>query len=118
MYSFLRFATVSVLAVAGAGCSVTLPVRGQVQNSPETFRGTATGHLDGGGNLHMVSSKVTVCQGNFVCVNHRQGEGVFNCDDQRSGPFTFVSTGRAGTGYGTLGGDRRPSVRVQDVVRE
>jgi hypothetical protein len=81
---------------------MTLPVRGQVQNSAETFTGTATGHLNGGGNLQMVSSKGAVCNGNFVYVTHRQGEGVFNCDDGRSGPFAFVSTGTSGTGHGTL----------------
>ena len=54
----------------------------------------------------MVSSKGAVRKGNFVYVTHRQGEGVFNCDDGRSGPFTFASTGTAGTGYGTLGNER------------
>ena len=72
---------------------MTLPVRGQVQNSPETFTGTATGHLNGGGNVQMVSSKGAVSNVNVVYVTHMQGEGVFNCDDGRSGPFAFVSTG-------------------------
>jgi hypothetical protein len=102
----LRLAAASLISLACTGCSMTLPVRGQVQNSPENFTGTATGHLNGGGNLQMVSSKGAVCKGNFVYVNHRQGEGVFNCDDGRSGPFTFVSTGTSGTGYGSLGNDR------------
>jgi hypothetical protein len=106
MPSLFRLAGASLIAVVSAGCTMTLPVRGQVQNSPETFRGTATGHLDGGGNLTMVSSKGAVCKGNFVYVTHRHGEGVFSCDDGRSGPFTFVSTGTAGTGYGTLGNER------------
>lgn len=88
------------------GCSMTLPVKGQVQNSAETFTGTATGYLDGGGNLKIVSSKGAVCEGNFVYVNRRQGSGVFDCDDKRSGPFEFVSTGSRGTGYGSLGGER------------
>jgi hypothetical protein len=34
------------------------------------------------------------------------GDGVFNCDDGRSGPITFASTGTSGTGYGTLGNER------------
>ena len=85
---------------------MTLPVRGRVQNSAETLSGTATGHLNGGGNLHMVSSKGPVCNGNFVYVTHRQGEGVFNCDDGRSGPCSFVSTGTSGTGHGTLDNQR------------
>lgn len=88
------------------GCSMTLPVKGQVQNSTETFTGTTTGYIDGGGNLKIVSSKGAVCEGNFVYINHRQGSGVFSCDDKRSGPFEFVSTGSRGTGYGSLGGER------------
>jgi hypothetical protein len=54
----------------------------------------------------MVSSKGVVCNGNFVYVTHRQGEGVFNCDDGRSGPFAFESTGTSGTGHGTLDNQR------------
>lgn len=88
------------------GCSMTLPVKGQLQNVPETFSGTATGYMDGGGNLKIVTSNGAVCEGNFVYVNRRQGSGVFACDDKRSGPFEFVSTGTRGTGYGSLGGER------------
>jgi hypothetical protein len=106
MPSPFRPAIASLIVLACTGCALTLPVRGQVQNSPETFSGTATGHLGGGGELSLVSSKGAVCRGNFVYVTRRQGEGVFNCDDGRSGPFTFASTGTAGTGYGTLGNER------------
>jgi hypothetical protein len=106
MSSLVRLVSTSLISITCAGCTMTLPVRGQVQSTQETFNGTATGHLDGGGNLQMVSSKGAVCKGNFVYVNHRQGEGVFNCDDGRSGPFTFVSAGTAGTGYGTLDSQR------------
>lgn len=88
------------------GCSMTLPVQGQVQNSTETFSGTATGYLDGGGNLKIVSSKGAVCEGNFVYTSSREGKGIFHCDDKRSGPFEFVSTGTRGTGTGDLGGER------------
>ena len=101
----------NVLAVALAtivlsGCSMTLPVRGQIQNAGETFTGTATGYMNGGGNLSVVSSTGAVCKGDFVYVTRRQGEGIFTCDDGRSGPFQFVSTGTSGTGYGDLGGQR------------
>lgn len=84
-------------------CSLTLPVRGNVQNSTETFTGFATGYMDGGGDLRIVSSKGATCTGKFVYVVRRMGEGVFLCDDGRSGPFRFVSTGTSGTGQGTLG---------------
>jgi hypothetical protein len=94
-----------LLAVLQSAC-MTLDVKGKVQNSDETFSGTATGYMNGGGNLKIISSKGAVCEGNFVYVNHRQGSGVFTCDDGRTGPFDFVSTGSSGTGYGDLGGQR------------
>ena len=93
-------------AVLLASCSMTLPVRGNVMNSSETFTGTATGYMDGGGNLTIVTTKGATCKGNFVYVSRRDGEGVFTCDDGRTGPFSFVSTGTRGTGKGDLGGER------------
>ncbi len=83
---------------------MTLPVRGQLQGSDETFSGSATGYIDGGGTLKMVSSRGTTCEGDFVYVTRRQGSGVFTCNDNRSGPFEFVSTGKRGTGTGNLSG--------------
>lgn len=102
-------ANLIILAVTAAllsACSVTLPVKGQIQNSDETFSGTATGHMDGGGEMTLLSSKGATCTGNFSYVTSRNGEGVFSCSDGRSGPFQFVSTGSRGTGYGDLGGQR------------
>ena len=96
----------ALFTVALAGCSMTLPVRGSVQDSPETFQGTATGYMDGGGVLKMTSSAGVSCSGQFAYITRRNGEGVFQCDDGRSGPFQFVSTGSRGTGYGDLGGKR------------
>ena len=87
-----------------SACSMTLPVKGQVQNSSETFTGTATGYLDGSGDLTIVSNTGVTCSGSFVYVTKRNGEGVFTCEDGRTGPFNFVSTGKRGTGYGSLGG--------------
>ncbi len=77
-----------------------------VQDSEETFTGTATGYIDGGGTLEIISSKGGTCKGNFVYISSREGKGVFNCDDKRSGPFEFVSTGSRGTGSGDLSGQR------------
>lgn len=99
-----KCAALVVTGLAVSGCSLTLPVRGQVSETDETFTGTATGYMDGAGTLEIVSNKGAVCKGNFVYVTRREGEGVFNCNDGRSGPFTFVSTGNRGTGRGTMGG--------------
>ena len=94
-----------VCAGATAACSMTLPVRGLVQNSNETFSGTATGYADGAGDLQVVSDTGAICDGEFVYVTRRNGQGIFNCSDGRSGPFQFVSTGTCGVGHGTLGGE-------------
>lgn len=95
------------LAVVGTvmlgGCSLTLPVRGQVSETTETFTGTATGYMDGAGDLTITTNQGATCTGAFVYVNRRQGEGTFTCNDGRTGPFTFVSTGQRGTGTGRLG---------------
>jgi hypothetical protein len=90
-----------------AACSMTLPVQGLIQSSSETFTGVATGYLDGGGDLKIVSSKGATCQGNFVYINSRQGRGIFTCDDKRTGPFEFVSTGTRGTGTGDMSNGER-----------
>lgn len=83
-------AAVALLALAG--CSMTLGVQGALSDGGETFTGSATGYLDGGGNLE-IHSKGRNCSGTFVYVNGRQGEGTFTCSDGPSGPFAFVSTG-------------------------
>ncbi len=83
---------------------MTLPVKGQMASGGETFTGTATGYSDGGGTLTIVSNRGRTCSGNFVYVTSRNGEGVFQCSDGQSGPFTFVSTGVRGTGTGEIGG--------------
>ena len=95
-----KLAVVLVLS----GCSLTLPVEGQLADGSETFTGTATGEADGGGTLNIVSNKGRTCSGNFVYVTARTGEGTFICSDSQSGPFTFVSTGSRGTGTGSIGG--------------
>lgn len=97
---------ISLLAIIfiTSACSMTLPLKGQSVTGDETFNGTATGYMNGGGDLTLVSNKGRVCNGNFVYVTSRQGEGVITCDDSQSGTFSFVSTGSSGTGKGELGG--------------
>jgi len=85
-------------------CSLTLPVNGQMSDGTETFTGSATGELDGGGKLSLISSSGRSCEGTFVYVTSRNGQGIFTCSDGQSGPFEFVSTGTRGTGTGRIGG--------------
>jgi hypothetical protein len=87
-----------------SGCAMTLPVKGQSSDGGETFTGSATGYADGGGNLQITSNKGRRCEGTFVYVTDRKGNGTFNCNDGQSGPFEFVSTGLRGTGTGNIGG--------------
>lgn len=100
----MKFTILPIACLALTACSMTLPVKGQVQNTPETFTGTATGYLDGSGDLKIVSNLGAVCEGDFVYVTKRTGEGIFSCEDGRTEPFNFVSTGKKGTGHGSLGG--------------
>lgn len=99
----MKIVPLFVLALTLSACSLTLPVRGLVQDSDERFSGIATGYMDGSGNLKIASNKGASCGGDFVYVTSRTGEGVFECSDGRSGPFRFVSAGSRGTGQGTLG---------------
>ena len=82
-----------------SGCSTT-SLRGQIQNGNETFTGTVRRYIDGTSKLTMVSSKGAKCTGYF----NRKREGLFTCDDGRSGSFEIVSTGGKKTGEGDLGG--------------
>jgi hypothetical protein len=95
-----------VCLISLAGCSLTLPVKGSFENTTEKFTGSATGYMDGAGDLTLASSNGRTCAGTFVYVNSRQGEGTAECSDGATGPFSFVSTGRRGTGSGTLRGER------------
>lgn len=96
------------IAAAGTleGCAttLTLPVAMAMQNSPERFTGTATGHMDGAGEIEATSTSGEKCVGRFVYVNGRQGSGSLTCADGRNGAFDFVSTGRRGTGQGQISG--------------
>ena len=98
----------AALALSGCATIIHLPVTGETQDTHEEFSGTATSNLsDGSGQLNIVSLKGGVsCEGNFVMMTARQGQGVLKCSDKRTGPFQFASTGVRGTGTGTLGGER------------
>lgn len=100
----VAFVTAGVVALALAGCSMTLPVTGQSVAGDETFTGSATGYADGGGTLTIISNRGLRCSGTFVYVTARNGSGTFNCTNGKSGPFKFVSTGTRGTGTGEIGG--------------
>lgn len=95
--------SLAVAMAAVAACSMTLPVQGALEDGTETFTGSATGDMDGGGKLQISSNKGRSCSGTFVYVTGRNGRGTFTCSDGQSGPFEFVSTGIRGTGTGRIG---------------
>lgn len=97
-------AAATIIIIGLAACSMTLPVKGAMEDGGETFTGSATGYMDGGGTLQIASNKGLTCSGQFVYETRRNGSGTFNCNNGQSGPFQFVSTGTRGTGTGRLGG--------------
>ena len=97
-------ASAAFVVVGLAACGTTQPVRGAMEDGTETFTGSATGQLDGGGTLQITSTKGLSCSGQYVYESFRNGRGTFNCTNGQSGPFEFVSTGTRGTGTGRIGG--------------
>ena len=85
---------------------MSVPVSGRFESGRVTITGVATGYLDSSGVLDLVSSNGLSIKGNFVYVTRREGQGTFVASDGRSGAFSFVSTGRRGTGVGNLGPDK------------
>jgi hypothetical protein len=81
-------------------------VEGVVEGGQEAFTGASFREIDGGGVLTVRSSSGAVCTGDFVYIRPREGAGTFRCSDNRTGPFSFVSTGFRGTGTGMIGGRR------------
>ncbi len=59
MRAFTLLCSVALLPA----CSMTLPVRGQVGDTGETFSGTATGYMDGASDLEIVSNRGATCRG-------------------------------------------------------
>lgn len=82
--------------------AISLPIEGKVQNSTETFTGTATVHLTGDGFLTLATSKGVACKGDFAYVTRQEGNGKVMCEDGRTGSFQFVSAGFSGSGSGEI----------------
>ena len=51
-----HFALVILMSAAVGGCSLTLPVQGQMNGGEGSFTGSATGYGDGSGTLTIVSN--------------------------------------------------------------
>ncbi|WP_428249221.1 hypothetical protein [Ferrovibrio sp.] len=96
----LVFTALSVFVLAG--CSTAVPVSGSARNSDETFKGNAFPGIERSGKINVTSSRGATCEGSYVYINLREGEGTLNCSDGRSGKLVFVADGLKGIGNGTL----------------
>ena len=101
LFMSLLLLTTAMLILSG--CSFSLPVRGQVENSTETFLGTATGFKSRNGSMEVITNKGSHCNGTFVYTGSHMGTGIFTCDDGRTGPFEFSYHGLTGVGVGRFG---------------
>jgi hypothetical protein len=93
-----------VLAFTIPARAISLPIKGEVQNSAETFTGKATAFLSGDGSLILATNTGVTCYGDFVHVSSHAGTGTVLCTDGRLGIFNFVTTGLfTGSGNGKIG---------------
>ncbi len=99
-------ASLAVAALMTLTACAVQRVEGIVEGGQEAFTGGSFREIDGGGVLTVRSSSGAVCTGDFVYIRPREGAGTFRCSDNRTGPFSFVSTGFRGTGTGMIGGRR------------
>ena len=96
---------VALGAVASPAHAISLPIQGKVNNSTETFAGTARVRLTGGGELTLKTNKGVACKGDFVHISQQKGNGKVTCEDGRVGSFDFVTAGFSGTGSGIIGSE-------------
>jgi len=91
----------ALVASLAIGCSLTLPVHGEMEKSRERFLGEATGYLSGKGTLSIRLQSGVGCDGTFQhSASMSTGQGGFNCADGRTGDFFFTSKGTEGEGFG------------------
>lgn len=82
--------------------ALSFPIQGKVQNSTETFTGSAIVHFSGDGSLTLLTNKGVICQGDFGYVTRREGRGTVVCQDGRKGYFGFSTAGFSGSGSGKI----------------
>jgi hypothetical protein len=93
-------------ALGACASSVTSSLNGATEDGAEKFSGSSTTNMSGTGTLTIASEAGLSCSGRFVYVLHRLAKGTLNCLNGQSGSFDLVSTGRSGTGSGTIGSRR------------
>lgn len=92
--------------VALAGCAGD-NVSGRALATGETFTGTSSAGLIGGGSLSLQSSKGTKCEGRTMGSEQLGSSvAVITCDDGRAGSVVFVDGPGQSVGTGFLGTDK------------
>ena len=97
-----------IMPLALCACSKTFPVSGHIQRSGEKFVGTATSVMAGKSSIMMTTDEGVKCSGEYDApvvmgpTDGATGDGSFNCDDGRSGFFTFTGDTISGEGLGKM----------------
>lgn len=80
---------------------------GTIENTHETFIGTAAENWPNKPTLEIITNTGARCVGDIRSVSDREGQGHLHCSDGRRGAFGIVSTDLSGAaGFGDLGGGR------------
>ena len=89
-----------------AGCA-SADVSGRILSTGETFTGTSSPGLIGGGSLDLESSKGTRCEGRTVSAQSVGSTvAVITCDDGRAGSVVLLDGPSQSVGTGVLGNDQ------------
>jgi len=97
----MRSLTISGL-LALAACSFTHPVHG-VEDNGVQFLGTATGYLNGDGDIQMTTDDGRNCTGTYHWTGSSEAanaNGTFQCDGGVTGTFASEGTAASSTGFG------------------
>lgn len=100
--------TAVLCCCALTACSKTFPVSGTMSRSGEQFLGTATSQMVGKSSLNITTDKGVKCTGQYdapVVSGPTEGataDGTFQCDDGRTGTFTFSGDTISGEGFGKM----------------
>jgi hypothetical protein len=85
-------------ATTTAAPTATFPISGQMQGSSETFSGIAMEYGVGAADVNVTTSMGAKCTGHYFFNTPQSGNGIYKCDDGRSGPLNLTSSGKRGSG--------------------
>lgn len=104
----MALASLALCTFALGACSKTFPVSGNIPNSKEKFIGTATSQMVGKSAIKITTDTGTKCSGEYIAPivsspdEGATGDGSFQCNDGRTGTFTFTGDTTSGEGFGNM----------------